>query len=149
MSTELILASVIFVTIGLILVAVFVLTRFIGPKNENSEMKNSVYESGVTSPIGTTNIRFSVKFYLVAISFLLFKAIAFFSCNKTVLISFSKILISNGFEITIAMITAKIIRGVACRNSLPNLSLFRIVETIKRSRLKISKLHTKPKSKAG
>ena len=42
MSTELILASVIFVTIGFILVAVFVLTRFIGPKNENSEMKNSV-----------------------------------------------------------------------------------------------------------
>ena len=72
MSTELILASVIFVAIGFILVAVFVLTRFIGPKNENSEMKNTVYESGVTNPIGTTNIRFSVKFYLVAISFLLF-----------------------------------------------------------------------------
>jgi NADH-quinone oxidoreductase subunit A len=72
MSTELILASVIFVAIGFILVAVFVLTRFIGPKNENSQIKNSVYESGVTNPIGTTNIRFSVKFYLVAISFLLF-----------------------------------------------------------------------------
>ena len=72
MSTELILASIIFVAIGFILVVVFVLTRFIGPKNENSEMKNTVYESGVTNPIGTTNIRFSVKFYLVAISFLLF-----------------------------------------------------------------------------
>ena len=35
-------------------------------------MKNTVYESGVTNPIGTTNIRISVKFYLVAISFLLF-----------------------------------------------------------------------------
>ena len=63
MSTELILASIIFVAIGFILVVVFVLTRFIGPKNENSEMKNTVYESGVTNPIGTTNIRFSVKFY--------------------------------------------------------------------------------------
>jgi NADH-quinone oxidoreductase subunit A len=72
MSTELILASVIFVAIGFILSIVFVLTKFLGPKNENSEMKNSVYESGVTNPIGTTNIRFSVKFYLIAISFLLF-----------------------------------------------------------------------------
>ena len=72
MSTELILASVIFVAIGFILSIVFVLTKFVGPKNENSEMKNNVYESGVTNPIGTTNIRFSVKFYLIAISFLLF-----------------------------------------------------------------------------
>jgi NADH-quinone oxidoreductase subunit A len=72
MSAELILASVIFVSIGLILVGVFMLTKYIGPKNENSKMKNSVYESGVTNPIGNTNIRFSVKFYLVAISFLLF-----------------------------------------------------------------------------
>lgn len=72
MSTELILASVIFVAIGFILVGVFVVTRFIGPKNENSKIKNSVYESGISNPIGNTNIRFSVKFYLVAISFLLF-----------------------------------------------------------------------------
>ena len=72
MSTELILASVIFVAIGFILSIVFVLTKFVGPKNEKSEIKNSVYESGVTNPIGTTNIRFSVKFYLIAISFLLF-----------------------------------------------------------------------------
>ncbi|MGA1933698.1 NADH-quinone oxidoreductase subunit A [Arcobacter sp. YIC-464] len=72
MSTELVLASVIFVAIGLILVGVFTLTKFIGPRNENTEMKNSVYESGVSNPIGNTNIRFSVKFYLIAISFLLF-----------------------------------------------------------------------------
>ena len=72
MSAELILAYVIFVSIGLILISVFILTKYIGPKNINSEIKNSVYESGVTTPIGTTNIRFSVKFYLVAISFLLF-----------------------------------------------------------------------------
>ena len=72
MSAELILASVIFVSIGLILVGVFMLTKYIGPKSKDSEIKNSVYESGVTNPIGNTNIRFSVKFYLVAISFLLF-----------------------------------------------------------------------------
>lgn len=72
MSTELILASMIFMTISLVLASVFVLSRFVGPKNENSEIKNTVYESGISNPIGTTNIRFSVKFYLVAISFLLF-----------------------------------------------------------------------------
>ncbi len=72
MSAELILASVIFISIGLILVSVFILTKYIGPKSKNSEIKDSVYESGVTNPIGNTNIRFSVKFYLVAISFLLF-----------------------------------------------------------------------------
>lgn len=72
MSSHLVLASVIFILIGLILASVFVLTRYIGPRNDNDELKNSVYESGVTNPIGNTNIRFSVKFYLVAISFLLF-----------------------------------------------------------------------------
>lgn len=72
MSTELILASVIFVSIGLILVAVFVLTRFIGPQNASPKIKNTVYESGISNPVGGTNIRFSIKFYLVAISFLLF-----------------------------------------------------------------------------
>lgn len=72
MSTELILASVIFVTIALILSSVFVLSRYVGPKNEQAEMKNTVYESGVSNPIGNTNIRFSIKFYLVAILFVLF-----------------------------------------------------------------------------
>ena len=72
MSTQLVLASVIFVTIGVILVGVFLATKFLGPQNKNAVMKNTVYESGVSNPIGNTNIRFSVKFYLVAISFLLF-----------------------------------------------------------------------------
>ena len=72
MSTELIIASVIFVSIGCILVGVFVLTKFIGPKNPSPAMKNTVYESGVSNPVGNTNIRFSIKFYLVAILFVLF-----------------------------------------------------------------------------
>ncbi|HNW67139.1 MAG TPA: NADH-quinone oxidoreductase subunit A [Aliarcobacter cryaerophilus] len=54
------------------LAVVFMLTKFIGPQNKDSVLKNNVYESGVTNPVGTTNNRFSVKFYLVAISFLLF-----------------------------------------------------------------------------
>ena len=46
MSTELILASTIFVSIGFILVAVFLLTKFIGPKNQNSEMKIHLASGG-------------------------------------------------------------------------------------------------------
>ena len=72
MSTELILASVIFISIAIILSSVFVLSKYVGPKNENAKMKNTVYESGVSNPIGNTNIRFSIKFYLVAILFVLF-----------------------------------------------------------------------------
>jgi NADH-quinone oxidoreductase subunit A len=72
MSTHLILSSVIFVAIGLVLVGVFVLTRYLGPKHTDDKLKNTVYESGVSNPIGNTNIRFSVKFYLVAILFVLF-----------------------------------------------------------------------------
>ena len=72
MSAELMLASAIFIAIGVILAVVFMLTKFIGPQNKDSVLKNNVYESGVTNPVGTTNNRFSVKFYLVAISFLLF-----------------------------------------------------------------------------
>lgn len=72
MSTELILATVIFVAIAFILSSVFVLSRYVGPKNEKVELKNTVYESGVSNPIGNTNIRFSIKFYLVAILFVLF-----------------------------------------------------------------------------
>lgn len=72
MSAELMLASAIFIAIWVILAVVFMLTKFIGPQNKDSVLKNNVYESGVTNPVGTTNNRFSVKFYLVAISFLLF-----------------------------------------------------------------------------
>lgn len=72
MSTQLVLASIIFVLIGIILSSVFVLSKYVGPKNEHVELKNSVYESGVSNPIGNTNIRFSIKFYLVAILFVLF-----------------------------------------------------------------------------
>lgn len=72
MSTELVLASVIFVSIGCILVGVFVLTRFLGPNNKEPLIKNTVYESGVSNPVGNTNSRFSIKFYLVAILFVLF-----------------------------------------------------------------------------
>jgi NADH-quinone oxidoreductase subunit A len=72
MSNELLLSSTIFVVIGLILVSVFLLTKYIGPQNKNDKTKNTVYESGVSNPVGGTNLRFSIKFYLVAILFVIF-----------------------------------------------------------------------------
>lgn len=72
MSTQLIMASSIFIAIGIILSLVFVLSKYVGPQNSEVELKNTVYESGVSNPIGNTNIRFSIKFYLVAILFVLF-----------------------------------------------------------------------------
>lgn len=72
MSNELLLSSSVFVLIGAILVGVFLLTKYLGPQNKDGISKNSVYESGVSNPIGGTNVRFSVKFYLVAILFVIF-----------------------------------------------------------------------------
>jgi NADH-quinone oxidoreductase subunit A len=72
MSNELILSSVIFVLIGVILCAVFILSKYVGPQEKEGTDKNAVYESGVSNPIGGTKLRFAVKFYLVAILFVLF-----------------------------------------------------------------------------
>lgn len=72
MSDELLLSSLVFVVIGVVLVSVFLLTKYLGPQNTEDKAKNTVYESGVTNPVGGTKLRFSVKFYLVAILFVLF-----------------------------------------------------------------------------
>ena len=47
-----------------------VVSNFIGPKKPN-KVKDSPYESGV-DPIGTAHERFSVKYYLVAMLFVVF-----------------------------------------------------------------------------
>jgi len=47
------------------------------------------------------------------------------------------------------MMIAKIIRGVACKNSLAKLSRLRMVDTIKRSRLKIKKTPNNAKKQCG
>lgn len=47
-----------------------VLSRVMGPFRPN-KVKNSVYESGM-DPVGTAHERFSVKFYLIAMLFILF-----------------------------------------------------------------------------
>lgn len=72
MSNELLLSAAVFVVIGIVVVSVFLLSKYVGPQNKEDKAKNTVYESGVTNPVGGTKLRFSIKFYLVAISFLLF-----------------------------------------------------------------------------
>jgi NADH-quinone oxidoreductase subunit A len=51
------------------IVSVF-LSKFIGPKNPNP-VKLSTYESGM-EPVGTARQRFSVKYYMAAMLFILF-----------------------------------------------------------------------------
>lgn len=63
-----VLLSVITVTVGVVITA---LGTFLGPKNPTRE-KRIPYESG-SDPIGSPKkTRFSIKFYMVAISFILF-----------------------------------------------------------------------------
>lgn len=72
MSNELLLSSIIFVVIAVVVVSIFILSKYVGPQNKDDKEKNKVYESGVSNPVGGTKLRFSIKFYLVAILFVLF-----------------------------------------------------------------------------
>ena len=51
-------------------IAVIVSSKLIGPQRPDA-VKNSTYESGM-KPIGTTHERVSVKYYLVAMLFIIF-----------------------------------------------------------------------------
>lgn len=77
----------------LIATAVLILKLFLGPKNPNIR-KLDVYECGVP-PVGDAKRRVSVKFYLVAILFLLFdvEAVFFFPWA----IAYKKYLAFNAF----------------------------------------------------
>ncbi len=56
--------------------AILALSSFLGPKAKN-RLKESAFECGVP-PVGDAKHRFSVRFYLVAILFLLFDVEAIF-----------------------------------------------------------------------
>ncbi len=51
--------------------AILIASHLIGPKRRRGPIKHGTYESGV-QPIGTARRRFNVRFYLVAMLFLLF-----------------------------------------------------------------------------
>jgi NADH-quinone oxidoreductase subunit A len=71
-SLELILASSIVLVLVIAIPTLFVMSKKLGPNTQGNKQKNLSYESGITNPIGGSDGRFSVKFYLVAILFVLF-----------------------------------------------------------------------------
>ncbi len=72
MSSQVFLASSIIVVLVIAIPILFLATGKLGPKNKKQKEKNISYESGVTKSIGNSNNPFSVKFYLVALLFVLF-----------------------------------------------------------------------------
>jgi NADH-quinone oxidoreductase subunit A len=64
------------IVVGCLAIAIVILSRFIGQHKFN-KAKMSPYECGMT-PVGDARHRFSVKFYLVAMLFILFDVEAIF-----------------------------------------------------------------------
>lgn len=56
--------------VGVVGMGMVIASHFLGPKNPNSE-KNATYECGMT-PIKDARHRFDVRFYLIAMLFILF-----------------------------------------------------------------------------
>ncbi|PIE56420.1 MAG: NADH-quinone oxidoreductase [Desulfobulbus propionicus] len=77
MSTELALSAVIFFSLALAIPLLMAATTIFGPRSKNP-IKDSAYESGVARIVGAADQKFSVKFYLMAILFLLFDIEAVF-----------------------------------------------------------------------
>ena len=72
MSSQIFLASSIIIVLVVSIPLLFLATSKLGPRNKKQREKNISYESGVTKSIGSSNNPFSVKFYLVALLFVLF-----------------------------------------------------------------------------
>ncbi len=72
MSSQIFLASSIIFILATAIPILFLATSKLGIRNKKHKEKNISYESGVTKSIGGSDHRFSVKFYLVALLFVLF-----------------------------------------------------------------------------
>jgi NADH-quinone oxidoreductase subunit A len=77
MSTEVVLSGAIFIALALGIPMVMVLTVIFGPRSGGAA-KNDPYESGIKHMVGMADQKFSVKFYLLAILFLIFDIEAVF-----------------------------------------------------------------------
>jgi len=71
MSTELALSAITLIGIAALVPIMMAMTAFLGPRSKG-KVKNEAYESGIGSIIGAVDQKFSVKFYLLAILFLIF-----------------------------------------------------------------------------
>ncbi len=72
MSQELILSGAIIFILAVAIPIIFLATKNLGPKNPNVINKNIAYESGVSTQVGDRRARHNVRFYLVAILFIIF-----------------------------------------------------------------------------
>jgi len=61
---------IIFILVAGFVFVSLILTHFIGPRIKN-KVKMMPYESGV-DPVGETRIRFSIRFFLIALLFIIF-----------------------------------------------------------------------------
>ena len=72
MSTELALASGIILFLTLFIPFAIHLTHHLGQKEDDIKAKHEVYESGIRFMVKDSFERFNIKYYLVAILFILF-----------------------------------------------------------------------------
>ncbi|MGI6657606.1 MAG: NADH-quinone oxidoreductase subunit A [Desulfobulbus sp.] len=77
MATELVLSAIAMIGIAVLVPVLMLVTVVLGPR-AGGGVKNEPYESGIKPMIGLAEQKFSVKFYLVAILFLLFDLEAVF-----------------------------------------------------------------------
>jgi len=77
MATELVLSAMALLGIAIVIPLFMLVTTVFGPR-AGGKAKNEAYESGVKRMIGMSEQKFSVKYYLLAILFLLFDIEAVF-----------------------------------------------------------------------
>jgi NADH-quinone oxidoreductase subunit A len=77
MSAEMVLSGAIFIGLAVIIPVIMVATAVFGPRS-GGVAKNDPYESGIKQVVGMADQKFSVKFYLIAILFLIFDIEAVF-----------------------------------------------------------------------
>jgi len=77
MSAELFYSAFALILIAAIVPCFMVATTVFGPRSKG-KVKNEAYESGIGLTIGSVDQKFSVKFYLLAILFLIFDIEAVF-----------------------------------------------------------------------
>ncbi len=78
MSPELFYSAFAIFFIAALVPLIMVATRILGPRSPKEKIKNQAYESGIKNVIGGVDQKFSVKFYLLAILFLIFDIEAVF-----------------------------------------------------------------------
>ena len=78
MSSELFLSTFLLILIALLVPLGMAATTIFGPRSRKEKIKNQAFESGIKKVIGGVDQKFSVRFYLLAILFLIFDIEAVF-----------------------------------------------------------------------